>query len=94
MNIQTLSAVFEPGDRPYTFMVPDKLAAGLQPGEPVVVDTTAGLRIAFVEQVHGCDKRDPKLVTQGIKFKWAFARLPDDWRAYLEELKAFEDLMD
>lgn len=90
MEIQTLSAVFEPGDRAYTFMVPDTLAAEVSAGDYMLVDTTAGYRVVIVQDVHGEDRRDPKLTAQGVEFKWAFAKVD---LTPLEDLKAVEALM-
>lgn len=88
-RIVTLSAVFEDGDRAYTFMVHRRLAKTLLPGDSVVVDTTAGLRVVTVKSVHDTDRR-PK-GRDDIKWKWAFQKVDVN---VLKDLKELEALID
>jgi len=88
-RVVTLSAVFEEGGRAYTFMVHRRLAKQLAPGDDILVDTTAGLRVATVNTVHDTDKR-PK-GRDDIKWKWAFQKVDKET---LKDLKDLEALID
>lgn len=72
MKIQTITGRFEDGGKVYTFIAPDSLTWLLDPGCHVAVETTAGLRIVEVVDVHGEDRREQIKGWYNIDFKWAF----------------------